>query len=428
MARKSKELENIIDMLNSDEIINEDQIEELKLDAKFIYELKENVIYIIDDKRDEIYLLHSIESIILTVIFALIANCNTFVQIHLFLCKHYEWLSQHIRFENGIPSISTIKRVIAFINPKQLEQLCVKTVRNFLIDNQKNYYEDNDIIVEDINSMDGKTANSSNRKSSKNGEIKKTNAMSLYSLKHDICEATEFISEKTNEIPTGPVLLKNVNIKNCIITFDAMSTQTDTTDYIFNQHGYYVAPVKGNQSTLEENIRQYFGDKKLLEKAKEENYYVVKEKAHGQMETREYIFTNDIDWLYNKKNWSGIKSIGIAIRTYRNQNNETVQDIRYYISNIDACKIKLISEAIRGEWRIENKIHFFLDTVFDEDNNSCFVENTQKNLNILRKFVLAILKQYKLQTKLSMNSIRFEIAMDFENEITKIIDTMYQQF
>ncbi len=138
MARKSKELENIIGMLNSDEMINEDEIEELKLDAKFIYELKDNVTYIVDDKRDEVYLLHSIESIILTVIFALIANCNTFVQIHLFLCKHYEWLNQHVRFENGIPSISTIKRVIAFINPRQLEQLCVKTVRNFLIDNQKN--------------------------------------------------------------------------------------------------------------------------------------------------------------------------------------------------------------------------------------------------------------------------------------------------
>ncbi len=426
MARKSEELENIIEIFNNDERINEEEIEELKLDAKFIYELKDNTIYIVDNPRDEVYLLHSIESILLTVILAIIANCNTFVEIHLFLCKHYEWLNEHIRFENGIPSISTIKRVISFINPKQLEQLCMKSVRSFLVDNKKNYYEDKDIIIRDIKSMDGKTANSSDRKSSKDGEIKKTNAMSLYSLKYDICEATEFISDKTNEIPTGPTLLENVNIENCIITFDAMSTQIDTIEYIANKHAYYVAPVKGNQPTLEENIKQYFDDKKLLEKAKEESYYVVKEKTHGQMEKREYIFTNDINWLYNKQDWKKIKSIGVAIRTYKDINNKTVKDIRYYISNIDACKIKLLSEAIRGEWGIENKIHFFLDTVFKEDDNSCFVKNTQKTLNIIRKLALAILKQYKVTTKLSMNSIRFEIGMDFEKEIVKIIDTMYQ--
>ena len=38
--------------------------------------------------------------------------------------------------------------------------------------------------------------------------------MSLYSVKNEICVATEFIEEKTNEIPTLPELLKKVNIKN----------------------------------------------------------------------------------------------------------------------------------------------------------------------------------------------------------------------
>ena len=58
--------------------------------------------------------------------------------------------------------------------------------------------------------------------------------------------------------------------------------------------------------------------------------------------------------------------------------------------------------------------------VFLEDKNKCFLENSQKNLNLIRKFVLALLKRYKIQTKLSMNSIRFNISMDFENEIDNI--------
>lgn len=80
--------------------------------------------------------------------------------------------------------------------------------------------------------MDGKSTNSSDRISSKNDEISKMNAMSIISVKDGIFKATEFIEEKTNEIPTGPELLKRINIENCLIVFDAMSTQTETIKYI----------------------------------------------------------------------------------------------------------------------------------------------------------------------------------------------------
>ena len=48
----------------------------------------------------------------------------------------------------------------------------------------------------------------------------------------------------------------------------------------------------------------------------------------------------------------------------------------------------------------------------------------QKNLNIVRKFCLSILKNFKKSVKLSMNDIRFNIAMDFDNEIEKILECL----
>ena len=424
MARKSKELTNILELFNEDEFIDENELELMDIDAKFIYNLNENASYIVDE-RNLGYVLHSVESIILSVIFAIIANCNTFVQIHLFMQKHFEWLHKHIKFDNGLPSLSTIKRVIAFINPKELENICLDSLRDFLNNNEP-LYRNQYFVIEDIKSMDGKTANSSDRISSKDGKVAKTNAMSLYSLKNDCCEATEFIEEKTNEIPTGPELLKRVNIKNCLIVFDALSTQKQTIEYIIENKGHYVAPVKGNQGSLEENIKLYFEDKELFNAAKEKNYYCVQEKLHGTVEKREYIFTDDIEWIYKKKEWKGLKSIGVAIRTYQDKSGKTITDRRYYITDLHFEKIELISKAIRGEWGIENKLHWYLDTVFLEDANKCFLENSQKNLNIIRKFCLNILKLFKVQTKLSMNSIRFNISMDFENEIEKIINTLYK--
>lgn len=424
MARKSKELAYILEIFKEDEFIDEEKIELMDIDAKFIYNLKENASYIVDE-REIGYVLHSVESIILSVIFAIIANCNTFVQIYLFMQKHFEWLDKHIKFDNGLPSLSTVKRVIAFINPKELENICLDSLQEFLKNNEP-LYRNKYFVIEDIKSIDGKTANSSDRISSKKGKVAKTNAMSLYSIKNDCCEATEFIEEKTNEIPTGPKLLKRVNIKDCIIVFDALSTQKQTIEYIIKNKGHYVAPVKGNQGSLEENIKLYFEDKKLFNDAKEKCYYSLEEKSHGTVEKREYIFTDDIEWLYKKNEWKGLKSIGVAIRTYQDKNGKTITDKRYFITNLHFERIELISKAIRGEWGIENKLHWYLDTVFLEDDNKCFLENSQKNLNIIRKFCLNILKIFKLQTKLSMNSIRFNISMDFEHEIEKIINILYK--
>lgn len=374
----------------------------------------------LSDSRNEEYIYHSIESILLVIIFGLMAKCNTFVEIYYFMLKHSAWLDKHIKFDSGLPSLSTIKRVIAMINPKELETILNETLKQYLY-KDTNYYSDDDINIKDLKSMDGKVAKSSDRKKSKDGKITKTNAMSLYSVTQETCEAREFIDKKTNEIPTGIELLNRVNIEDCIIVFDALNTQTKTIECITKKHGFYVAPVKCNQQTLEEDIRLFFDDEHNCKKEDGKNYCKIIEKAHGTVEIREYLFSNDINWLYNKDEWVGLKSIGYAKRTYVDSDGIKKSDTRYYISNIDANKIKLLSNAIRGEWQIENGLHLYLDTVFLEDKNQCFLENSQKNLNIIRKYVLALLKRYKTKTKLSMNIIRLNISMDFENEIDKIL-------
>lgn len=423
MARKSQELEKIINIFEEEDFIDE-KIETMNVNSEFIMCIKENVLYITEERQIG-KVLHDIEQILLSVIFAILAKCDTFVEIHLFMAVHYQWLDKYIHFENGLPSLSTVKRVIGFIDPKQLEEVCVNTFKSYLKKNEP-LFRDGFFIIEDIKTMDGKTANSSNRKSSKNGIIQKMNAMSVHSIKNDYTEATEFIDIKTNEISTGPILLKRINIKDSIIVFDALSTQTETIEYIINNDGHYVAPVKGNQKNLEACIKEFFEDEKLYKEAKDKHYYETKEKAHGGYEKREYIFTNDVDWLYKKNDWKALQSIGVVKRTYEDSEGNLVNDIRYYITDLPAERIEIIAKAIRGEWNIENKLHWYLDVVFNEDNNKSFLQNSQKNLNIIRKFCLGLLKLYKEEKKLSLNSIRHILSMDFEKTIIDILDTFYK--
>jgi len=71
--------------------------------------------------------------------------------------------------------------------------------------------------------------------------------------------------------------------------------------------------LKGNQGNLHKDVVDYFDDLEFRQKIKESgNYHKTIEKAHGQIETREYYQTEDIDWLYDKKRWKSLKSIGMV--------------------------------------------------------------------------------------------------------------------
>lgn len=62
--------------------------------------------------------------------------------------------------------------------------------------------------------------------------------------------------------------------------------------------------VKGNQPTLCEDLKDYFDIPEViaeLEKDNDLHYTRTFEKAHSQLETREYYQTDDSKWLSEKK-------------------------------------------------------------------------------------------------------------------------------
>lgn len=416
MAKVSKELLEFKKLLEEDEIetYKNEEIENLNVD--FLIDYIHDNEFFLDDTRHQGYTLHSLEEILLIAIFALLSNCNTYKEIELFIKIHYNWLIRKLKLDNGIPSISTIRRVISIINPKELEILCNEVFFKYINDKEK-IYSDNDLIITDIYSLDGKTANGS-EVNTVNGTIKKINAMSAYSIKYNKTLAIEFIDSKTNEIPTCPKLLARLDIKDAIITFDALNTQEKTISYIHKNKAHYVVPVKDNHKDFSEELSSYFHDLKLLKNC---DKYITNEKAHNKIERREYYFTNDIEWITNKTKWAGLKSIGY-IKKYV---NDKLVEERYFISDIDSKYIEELSKVIRSEWQIENNLHWYLDTVFKEDSNKSYIENSQKNLNIIRKFCLAIIKQIKGEYSLSVNSVRQILGMNFENEIERMFRSLH---
>jgi len=251
--------------------------------------------------------------------------------------------------------------------------------------------------VEGIIAIDGKTIRNSG-----NGE-KALHIVSAW------CEANELVlgqikvKEKSNEIRAIPLLLELLDVAGRIITIDAMGCQRKISEKIVAAQGDYVLGLKENQPTLYRDVEAYF------EKIDQYCCWEELDKGHGRIEKRTCYVTDKIDWLVEEHRWPGLQTIAKVISKRILQGKETTE-VRYYISSLPA-NAEQIGKAARAHWGIENKLHWRLDVVFNEDKACIRNDNAAENMDIMRKWALNILNQHK--GKGSVKSLQRKIMMSF---------------
>lgn len=356
----------------------------------------------VEDKRQERKVLHKMSDIIALVFFSLLANANEWVEIEIFGKEHEAFLRQYLDLPNGIPSHDTIQRVFAMVSETFLQQFQCRW--NEMLN------RDEGEKIRKILSIDGKTQRGNGNKNQKANHI--VSAVD----DNGFCLGEKRVDEKSNETTAIPNLLDMLNIKGHIITTDAMGTQTEIVQRIRKKHGDYVLALKGNQGTLHEDVKLYFGEVDVLSKCA---YTKTMEKARSGIERREYWQTTDIGWLTQRKAWAGLKSISMTRNTIIKDGKETVES-RYFISSLP-LDVQEIARAIRGHWMVES-YHWHLDVTFREDGNHTLEKQAAFNLNILRKLALHVLKTIDVGRKpLSLSKKRFSIGTNPEKHLAFIL-------
>ena len=346
----------------------------------------------VEDKRQPWKIKHKASDCIAITLFATLANANEWTEIQAFAEANEEFLRQYLELPNGIPSHDTLGRVMAMVKPQFLQNMQ-------LLWNEMLSTGEGEKLKKLLN-IDGKTIRGNGTK-----EKKALHIVTAYSKEDGICFGQRAVREKENEITAIPELLRVINIKNQIITIDAMGTQTSIAEQIRRQKADYVLAVKQNQPTLYRDIADYFDDEDFLRQC---SYYKTVEKARGGIEKREYWQTDDIRWLEQKKLWKGLKTIGMTRNTITKGGEKHVET-RYYISSMDT-NAEEFARCVRGHWAIES-LHWHLDVTFREDANKTLDEQAAFNLNIMRKFALSILKTANIgKTGTSMKLKRFYVC------------------
>lgn len=352
----------------------------------------------IEDPREDINKKHELVTLIFIVMLAVLSGYTSYRAIEDFGISYEEELAKYVDLTNGIPTHVTFARVFSRINSEQFQAVFIQFVQMLA---EK---------IEGVIPIDGKTI----RNSGKNP----IHMVTAWSTMNSLVLGQLRVEDKSNEIVAIPKLLELLSIEGCIITIDAMGCQKNIAEQIIDQKGDYILALKANHPSLFQDVKDYFS-----EPSENISSFTETIKEHGRIEKRVCEVREDISYLQEHHNWKNLRTIA-KLTTTKTIKNKKTEETRWYISSLPACPER-IAKAVQQHWEIENKLHWVLDVTFNQDKACITKDNGPENMDIIMKFSLNILNNYKNknQLKQSIKSLQRRCAMSF-NFLVKILNSL----
>jgi predicted transposase YbfD/YdcC len=354
----------------------------------------------LEDPRSNINQKHPLVNIVTIAICASIAGATQYTQIETFGKERSEWLAAYLDLTNGVPSHDTIGRVFRLLDPEAFNDLF-----HCWIDSVFGKLDPQVIAI------DGKTARRSGDSASGIGPL---HMVTAWATEDNIVLGQVKTEDKSNEITAIPLLLDQLDIKDCTVTIDAMGCQKKIAEKIIEKQGHYILGLKGNQSALLQEAKELFEEVESTAYKLDgvrQSRCKTKEKGHGRKELREYTVMEDFYLPPDRNGWIGLRTFARVIST-REVKEKTSVETRYYASSLP-CNAKIMANAIRQHWSIENSLHWCLDIAFREDESVTRKGNGPENQAILKRLTHSLLKN-ECTHKQGIEGKRFRAAISPE--------------
>ena len=218
---------------------------------------------------------HRLIDMIVIAICAVICGAEGWTDIENFGNSKLPWLKTFLELPNGIASHDTFGQVFSMLDAQKFQLALYKWVMAV-----------NEIVNGQIVNIDGKRLAGS--------EDKFLGKRAIYTVSAWAEENEIVLGQRKVEITAIPELLKILAISGCIVTIDAIGTQTHIAQTVVEAQADYVLSVKENQGHLFEDISVLFE----VDQAHDFKYaslvhHQEVNKGHGRIEIRECWSTSD---------------------------------------------------------------------------------------------------------------------------------------
>jgi predicted transposase YbfD/YdcC len=340
--------------------------------------LVERLETIADPRRQSENLKHRLVDIIILGFCGVLAGCDDFVEIAEWAKVHEGFFRSFLALPHGIPSHDTFTRVFAVLKPATLQEVLLP----WLLERRG--------LPGDWIHLDGKTLRQTRRPTP---PLKALHVVSAWAGQAGLTLGQVAVDAKSNEITALPQLLELLDIRDKIVTTDAMGCQKEIAQAIVAGGGEYILAVKDNQPTLHAEIHAAFATA-AMPPARSSRLSTTEEQGHGREEQRTVQVLPAQDHLSPAQlaAWAGVLTIVMVTRIVCGAATGVEStEVRYFLSSLPP-NARRIGTAIRGHWRMENGRHWVLDVVFREDARRLYDRTAAENVAFLNRLALSLLR------------------------------------
>lgn len=336
-------------------------------------------------------------------VLAILSNAKSYTEVATFIRVNFAFLKEHFGLKwRHAPDPSAICKIIVGVDATELEAIFQKDAERLEAPSQ---------AFKQI-CFDGKTLCGSFSHTKDKRAVSVFSAFAAHNqlvLAHLPLETT-----KDHEIPALQKFLLNLNLKDIVVTADALHCQKKF-ECAELANAILLTQVKENQKVLLKQLKHGCHIQRPLS-----FHDGGGEKAHGRLERRQYEVFSSRPMLDKWQNeWGSIAQV-IRVTRFRQRLNSTQQEtkeVHYYVAN-RSLSAELSSQAIRRHWYIENKLHYVKDVAFQED-----VQTKRVNPFIFSTCIdLALNRLRKSECKNIKNKI-YEFSLNIKNLLHDTIVT-----
>jgi hypothetical protein len=185
-------------------------------------ELVDRVKTIPDYRRQCRNLKHRLEDILVLGFCGTLAGCDDFVEIVAWANHHVAFFRTFLELPQGIPSHDTFNRVFATVKPAVLQEVLLP----WLLERRG--------LPGDWVHLDGKTMRQTRCNAKNLGAL---HVVSAWASQAGLTLGQVAVDAKSNEITALPQLIELLDLRNKIVTIDAMGCQKELAALIVEQKG-----------------------------------------------------------------------------------------------------------------------------------------------------------------------------------------------